>query len=71
MIQIHPDDATTSIQLRQAIVRQGIAAARHPGDIAGLRERIGRLLISAGQRIQGRRAELKAPLTTRVAQLAR
>lgn len=60
MFQIHPDDARSSIQLRQSIVREGIMAARRPGDLSAIRERIGTLLIAAGQRIQGRQPSLPA-----------
>ena len=54
MFQIHPDDAHSSVQLRQFIVRQGMAAARRPGDLAAIRERAGTLLIALGERLQGR-----------------
>jgi hypothetical protein len=58
MFPLHPDDAHSSVQLRQSIVRQGMIAARRPGDLAALRERIGAMLIAAGQRIQGRQPSL-------------
>ena len=60
MFQSHPDDAHSFVQLRQSIVRQGMTAARRPGDLAALRERIGTMLIAAGQRIQGRPASMPA-----------
>lgn len=56
MFQIHPDDAHSFVQLRQSIVRDGMIAARRPGDLAALRERIGALLIATGQRLQGQQA---------------
>ena len=65
MCQIQPDDAHSSVQLRQSIVRQGMMAARRPGDLAALRERIGALLIAVGQRIQGRQASLPARMPQR------
>jgi hypothetical protein len=60
MIHIHPDDANISIQLRQSIVREGMLAARRPGDLAALRERIGQMLIAAGQKLQGSQPSLPA-----------
>lgn len=60
MYSMHPDDATPSVQLRQSIVRQGISAARRPGDLAAMRERIGEALIALGTRLQGRRPSLPA-----------
>lgn len=65
MFHIHPDDAHSSVQLRQSIVRQGMIAARRPGDLAALRERIGTLLIAAGQRIQGRPASVTSRMSQR------
>lgn len=61
MYPMHPDDATTSVQLRQSIVRQGISAARRPGDLGAIREKVGEALISLGTRLQGRRPSLPAP----------
>ena len=65
MSPIHPDDARSTVQLRQAIVRQGMLAARHPGDLAGFRERIGLFLIGMGQRIQGRQPTYQAAIPRR------
>lgn len=65
MFPMHPDDASTSVQLRQSIVRQGIAAARRPGDLAAVREKIGEALIVLGTRLQGRRPALQAPASRR------
>lgn len=65
MFHIHPDDAPSTIQLRQTIVRQGVLASRRPGDFAGLRERIGLFLIGMGQRIQGRQPSMPASLPRR------
>jgi hypothetical protein len=71
MHQIHPDDASSTIELRHSIIRQGVRAARHPGDLAGMREKIGHLLITAGKRIQGRQATLASPVPNRAMQPAR
>lgn len=71
MFQIHPDDARSSIQLRQSIVRDGLRAARRPGDLAAMRERIGMMLIAAGQRIQGRQASMTSRLPRRAMEPAR
>lgn len=71
MFHIHPDDARSSIQLRQSIVRDGMKAARRPGDLAAVRERIGTMLIAAGQRIQGRQASLPSRLPNRAMEPAR
>lgn len=57
MFQIHPDDINTHIHLRQEIVQQGIDASRHPGDLAGLRDLIGRFLITAGEKVRGCQAQ--------------
>lgn len=65
MFHIHPDDARSSIQLRQSIVREGMQAARRPGDLAAVRERFGMMLISLGQRIQGRQPSLPARMPRR------
>lgn len=72
MFQMHPDEFESHIALRQEIVQQGIDAARHPGDLAGLRAMIGRVLIAAGERIRGRDLSTTAsPIPRRVIQLAR
>jgi hypothetical protein len=73
MNTIHPDHASHQIQGRQEIVRDGIRAARRPGDAAAIRDVIGQMLIHAGERIRGHqhRASLPVPLTGRVTQLAR
>jgi hypothetical protein len=71
MHQIHPDDASSTIELRHSIIRQGVQASRHPGDLAGMREKIGLLLIAAGKRIQGRQASLASPMPNRAMQPAR
>ena len=65
MFHIHPDDANSCIQLRQSIVRQGMKAARQPGDLAAMRERIGTMLIATGQRIQGQSASMPARMPQR------
>lgn len=71
MHQIHPDDAPATIELRHSIIRQGVHAARHPGDLAGMREKVGHLLIAMGKRIQGRQATLANPSPNRAMQPAR
>jgi hypothetical protein len=73
MFQMHPDEFQSHITLRQEIVQQGINASRHPGDLAGLRAMIGRMLIAAGQRISGRELTGSTAVTIpgRVMQLAR
>lgn len=73
MFQMHPDEIHSYVDSRQEIVQQGIIASRHPGDLAGLRELIGRILIATGERIQGRQAAARtaAPIPGRVMQLAR
>lgn len=73
MIQMHPDELHSHVDLRQDIVRQGVIASRHPGDLAGLRERIGQLLISVGERVRGHQVSVSAaaPIPGRVMQLAR
>lgn len=73
MFQMHPHEIHDHVQLRQEIVQEGIVAARHPGDLAGLREMIGRSLIAVGERIQGRQgaARTVAPIPGCVMQLAR
>lgn len=53
MYDMHPDHTHHRVQLRQEIVRQGVIAARYPGDLAAIREKIGQMLIVAGERIRG------------------
>jgi hypothetical protein len=60
MFQIHPADIDAYVHLRQEIVQQGINASRHPGDLAGLRDLIGRVLITAGEKIRGCQAQAAA-----------
>lgn len=66
-------DTDYRIAMRQEIVRQGIRAARHPGDLAAIREKIGRALISAGERVRGSEPRTMLPATPprRMAQVAR
>lgn len=73
MIDMHPDHAPSHIALRQEIVKQGMDAARHPGDLAAIRERIGQMLIVAGERVRGGqpRTVLPAMPTRRATQPAR
>lgn len=72
MFQIHPVDIDAHVHLRQEIVQQGVNASRHPGDFAGLRDLIGRVLITAGEKIRGCHAQASAsPLPGSVMQLAR
>jgi hypothetical protein len=72
MFQIHPDDIDAHVHLRQEIVQQGVSASRHPGDLAGLRELIGRFLIATGEKVRGCQAQAATSLATgSVMQLAR
>ena len=73
MNTIHPDHAVYQIRGRQEIVRDGIKAARQPGDVAAIREMIGQMLIHAGERIRGHQQRAALPLrpTARVAQATR
>jgi len=73
MNPIHPDDARHQIQIRQEIIRDGIIAARNPGDLAALRESIGQMLIRTGERIRGhqQRATIAVQPNSHVTQLAR
>jgi hypothetical protein len=75
MFDLHPDDATERIELRQQIVQQGVMASRHPGDLAGIRDLIGRLFISTGERIRGCQRQAAEsgtpPVPSRLMQLAR
>lgn len=72
MFDTHPDHASCRIELRQQIVKQGMEAARHPGDFAALREKIGQMLITTGERVRGRRHRTILPVAPsgRVTQLA-
>ena len=73
MFQMHPDEIHAHVDFRQEIVQRGFDAARHPGDLAALRELIGRFLIAVGERVRGRQAptENTVPIPGRVMQLAR
>jgi hypothetical protein len=75
MFDMHPHDSNELIELRQEIVRQGVLASRHPGDVAGIREVIGRLLITTGERIRGCQRQATPantpPIPSRLMQIAR
>jgi hypothetical protein len=75
MFDMHPHDTNGLIELRQQIVQQGVLASRHPGDLAGIRDMVGRLLISTGERIRGCQRQATPvstpPIPSRLMQLAR
>jgi hypothetical protein len=73
MFDLHPDQASYRVQIRQEIIQQGVSASRQPGDVSALRELVGRVLISTGERIRGQQIRMVRPdaQTARVAEMAR